>query len=180
MGKAFKDIVKNNQAEAGFSMFCMAGDTQRATRNDGTHKWSHLNPGQWTTLNPSTHRETDVFPQFAVGGGIHAGCIIFDTYMDDNGHPDVADNAVITSPSPNQGAVLRNDNQPNRRWFGVWPRADVSRRCGISFDYSNVPSLARGAPPRPHSCLGPQRGPHTGRFSPVPRQARQKPTMYLS
>lgn len=71
---------------------------------------------KWTTINPAPN---SVFPQEPVGGRKGAGCIIFDTYMDDS---QLANAAVRRSA----GGPYVSD----RWWFG-----NGSGYYLVSFDF---------------------------------------------
>ena len=74
----------------------------------------------WTTLNPATHK---AFPSFGVETK-GAGCIIFDSYMDDDGDDQNPNLAV---------RVDRGAGVSARRWF---TNSDDPRRAyGVSFDF---------------------------------------------
>jgi hypothetical protein len=73
---------------------------------------------EWTTLNPAPNA---VFPQESVGGRKGAGCIIFDTYMDESQLPNVAVQKTAGGPVVS-----------DRRWF-----ANGSGHYLVSFDFES-------------------------------------------
>lgn len=72
----------------------------------------------WTTLNPAPNA---VFPAGPVGGRKGAGCIIFDTYMDEAHLPNMAVQKTVGGPVVS-----------DRRWF-----ANGSGRYLVSFDFDS-------------------------------------------
>ncbi|HUS45418.1 MAG TPA: hypothetical protein VM219_05245, partial [Phycisphaerae bacterium] len=73
---------------------------------------------KWTTINPAPNA---AFPAVAVGGRKGAGCIIFDTYMDESQLPNLAVQKTAGGPVVS-----------DRRWF-----ANGSGRYLVSFDFES-------------------------------------------